>query len=162
MQLIAENTTIPIPKIHAYALSDDTRPLSSFLILQYIEGRKVSHGELKRLSDEQRTNLYTSLADVYIQIRRLEFPTIGCLSQGLSGFEVCKRLVTIDLNMQELEGLAPHYIQNRYCGGSTTLTSANEYITMLLEIADNAFARDRSPISQEEAEDRLYHLYIFR
>jgi hypothetical protein len=33
---------------------------------------------------------------------------------------------------------------------------------MLLEIADNAFAGDRSPISQEKGEDRLYHLHIFR
>lgn len=64
--------------------------------------------------------------------------------------------------MQELEGLAPRSIQSRYCGSGTTLTSANEYITMLLEIADNAFAGDRSPISQEEGEDRLYHLHIFR
>ncbi|KAH6722167.1 kinase-like domain-containing protein [Leptodontidium sp. MPI-SDFR-AT-0119] len=161
MQLIAENTTIPIPKIHAYALSDETEPLSSFLILQYVEGRKRTHAELKRLSDEQRTNLYSSLADVYIQIRRLEFPSIGCLMQGLGGFKVCKRLVSIDLNLQELDGLAPHNIQSRYCGSSNTLTSASEYITMLLEIADNAFAGDRSPISQDEAEDRLYHLHIF-
>jgi len=64
--------------------------------------------------------------------------------------------------MQELEGLAPHDIQSRYCGSDTTLTSANEYVKMLLEVADNAFARDRSPISQEEGEDRLYHLHIFR
>ncbi|KAH7363987.1 phosphotransferase enzyme family protein [Rhexocercosporidium sp. MPI-PUGE-AT-0058] len=164
MQLIAQKTTIPIPKIHAYALGDDDagKPLSSFLILQYIEGQKLTHADLRKLSDEQRTNLYTSLADVYIQLRRLDFPSIGCLMQGLDGFKVCKRTVTIDLNMQELEGRAPHCVQSRYCGSGTTLTSANKYITMLLEISDNAFAGDRSPISQEEGEDRLYHLHIFR
>ncbi|RDL31083.1 uncharacterized protein BP5553_09872 [Venustampulla echinocandica] len=88
MQLIAEKTTIPIPKIHACALGDDTKPLSSFLMFQYVEGRKLTHADIKILSDEQRTRLI--------------------------------------------------------------LTSANYYITMLLKIADNAFAKDRIPISQEE------------
>ncbi|KAG4428691.1 hypothetical protein IFR05_015829 [Cadophora sp. M221] len=162
MLLVAEKTTIPIPKIHAYALSDDTGPLSSFLILQYIEGRKLTHTDLRGLSDEQCTRLHTSLAGIYAQLRRLEFPSIGCLTRGSGGFEVCKRTVSIDLNMQELEGLAPRCIQSRYYGSGSTLTSATEYVAMLLEIADNAFAGDRSPISQEEGEDQLYHLHIFR
>ncbi|KAL3421702.1 hypothetical protein PVAG01_05858 [Phlyctema vagabunda] len=42
-----EKTTIPIPKIHAYNLSDNTQPRSSFLILQYIEGRKLTDANLK-------------------------------------------------------------------------------------------------------------------
>ncbi|PVH69409.1 hypothetical protein DL98DRAFT_541634 [Cadophora sp. DSE1049] len=160
--LIAKKTTIPIPKIHAYALSDDTRPLSSFLILQYIEGRKLTHTDLRGLSDEQCTRLHTSLAGIYAQLRRLEFPSIGYLTRRSDGFKVCKRTVSIDLNMQELEGLAPRCIQSRYYGSGSTLTSATEYVAILLKIADNTFTGDRSPISQEEGEDQLYHLHIFR
>ena len=98
----------------------------------------------------------------FVQLRRLEFPAIGCLTRGSQGFKVCKRTVSIDLNMQELEGLAPRSIQSRCSGIGSTLTSANDFVEMLLEIAENAFAGDRSPISQEEGEDQLYHLHMFR
>jgi hypothetical protein len=74
---------------------------------------------------------------------------------------VYKRTVIIDLNIQELEGLVLYSIQSRYCSSGITLTSANEYIIILLEITDNTFARDCSLILQEEGEDYLYHLYIF-
>ncbi|KAH8587052.1 hypothetical protein B0O99DRAFT_640879, partial [Bisporella sp. PMI_857] len=36
----------------------------------------------------------------YIQLRRLEFFSIRCLAQRPDGLEVCKKKVTIDLNMQ--------------------------------------------------------------
>lgn len=64
--------------------------------------------------------------------------------------------------MQELEGLSPSKIQDSYYSSDGTLFSANKYLAMLLQIADNAFSKGRSTISQEEAEDHLYHLHIFR
>ncbi|KAK7429709.1 hypothetical protein QQZ08_003735 [Neonectria magnoliae] len=163
MKLVAEKTTIPIPKIHAYALGDSSEPLSSFVILDYVEGQELSSAQLKTLSDEQRTRLYTSLADIHIQLRRLEFPSIGCLTRGTDGFEVCKKTVTIDINMQELEDLQPSKIQASYYGDSGLLTSANDYVEMLLETAYNAFVEGRSSVLEEdEGEDALYHLHLFR
>ncbi|KAF4626308.1 hypothetical protein G7Y89_g11853 [Cudoniella acicularis] len=162
MQLVADRTTIPIPRIHAYALGDGPELFPSFLILEYVEGLKLTYADFKKLSDEQRTRLYTSLADIYIQLRRLEFPSIGCVTREPDGFEVRKRTVTIDLNMQELEGLAPSEIQDAYYSASGTLTSANDYIAMLLQIADNAFSKGCGTVSEEEGEDHLYHLHLFR
>ncbi|KAH6716161.1 phosphotransferase enzyme family protein [Leptodontidium sp. MPI-SDFR-AT-0119] len=162
MQLVADKTTIPLPKIYAYSLDDGPEPLSSFLILEYVEGQKLSSVKLKTLSDEQRTHLYTSLADIHIQLRRLEFPSIGCLTCGPDGFEVRKKTATIDINMQELEGLEPSKIQTSYYDDSGLLTSANDYVAMLLQIANNAFVEGRSSVWERgQGEDALYHLHMF-
>jgi hypothetical protein len=121
-----------------------------------------SCARLKTLSDEQRKRLYTSLADIYIQLRRLEFPSIGCLAHGPEGFHVRKKSATIDINMQELEGLQPSKIQNSY-NDRGSLTSANDYVAMLLQITDNAFAEGQNSVSErDQGEDALYHLHIFR
>ncbi len=71
-RLVAEKTTIPIPKLHAYRLgvADDNRPLSSFLILEYVEGKQLDYFKYRALSDEQKHRLFVSLADIYIQLRR--------------------------------------------------------------------------------------------
>ncbi len=122
----------------------------------------MTYADVKKLSDEQRIRLYTSLADMYIQLRRLDFPSIGCLVRRPQGYQVRKRVNTIELNMQELEGLASSEIQNLYYGASGTLSSANEYVAMLLQIADNALSKGPGTPSQEEGEDLLYHLHIFR
>ncbi|KAK7415903.1 hypothetical protein QQZ08_012215 [Neonectria magnoliae] len=162
MQLIAEKTTIPLPKIYAYQLGDDSEPLSSFVILEYVDGRPLSAAEVDSLSVDQQTRLYTSLADIYIQLRRLIFPSIGCLTWGSSGVEVLKQTATIDLNMQDLEGLRPSEIQTRY-GQGGVLSSATDYTTMLLNLADNALSKSRSRIlKQDQGEDVLYHHHLFR
>lgn len=74
-----------------------------------------------------------------------------------------KKTVTIDINMQELEGLQPSKIQTSFYNDRGLLTSANDYVAMLLQIADNAFAEGRSSVFEEDqGEDALYHLHIFR
>lgn len=64
--------------------------------------------------------------------------------------------------MQELEGLAPSKIQDQYYSIGGTFALANNYVVMLLQIADNVFSEGLGTRSQEEGEDHLYHLYMFR
>lgn len=162
-RVVASQTTIPIPRLIAYSLGDGPGPLSSFLILEFVDGQKLDPRQLKKLTEEQQTNLYTSLADIYIQLRRLEFSSIGCLGSGPAGIQVEKRTISLDINMQELEGLEPSIIQNSYYGPAGRLTSANRYVAMLLDISDNAFARGRgSVLDEDEGADALYHLHLFR
>ncbi|KPM42267.1 hypothetical protein AK830_g4251 [Neonectria ditissima] len=162
MQLVAAKTTIPLPRIIAYEFGDDSDPLTSFVILEYIVGEPILAHQLSSLPPDQRTRLYTSLADVYIQLRRLTFPAIGCLTRQGDDFAVRQNPTTIDLNRQELEGLRPSAIQARY-GTNGILGSANEYAAMLLQLAGNAFENSRSIISsQEQGEDALYHQHLFR
>ncbi|RFU29458.1 hypothetical protein B7463_g6868, partial [Scytalidium lignicola] len=163
MQLIANNTIIPLPKIHAYSLDSSPEPLSSYLILEYIDGERLSYQHLGKLSNEQKDNLYTSLADIYLQLRRLEFPSIGRLTRHQDKFEVRKRITTIDINVQELEGLQPSRVQDSFYGEKGVLNCADDYIEMLLQIADNAFTEGRSTVwEKSQGEDALYHHYIFR
>ncbi|KAK8128145.1 hypothetical protein PG984_009253 [Apiospora sp. TS-2023a] len=64
--------------------------------------------------------------------------------------------------MQEVEGICPSKIQSAYWKGGR-LTSANAYVSMLLDIADNAFDKSRSSVSDEQyGAEALYHLRIFR
>ncbi|GAB1311844.1 hypothetical protein MFIFM68171_02054 [Madurella fahalii] len=163
MRVVASKTTIPIPRLIAYALGDGPEPLSSFLILEFVKGQKLDLRKLKKLPDEQQANLYTSLADIYVQLRRLEFPSIGCLESGPDGIQVNKKTMSLDINMQELEGLQPSTIQASYYDPDGHLRSANKYVAMLLDISDNAFARGRgSVLGEEEGGDALYHLHLFR
>ncbi|KPM39087.1 hypothetical protein AK830_g7477 [Neonectria ditissima] len=155
---IAANTDIPIPKIHAYAIRDDSDPISSFIILEYISGEKLSWARLNSLSPADRESLHTSIADIYIQLRRLEFPSIGCLTPGPDGIRVGKKTMSIDINMQELEGLHPSKIQD----SSPDKSSANEHIETLLQIAENALIKGRSSITDERGPEYLYHMSIFR
>lgn len=165
--MIAEKTTIPVPKIVAYALGDGDDPLSSFLILEYVQGRHLSFGQLGTLSETQQTRLYTSLADIYIQLRRLEFRSIGRLTHDPAHpgeYQVGNQTTSIDINAQELEGLQPSEVQAAYCNNPDgVLASANQYVAMLLDIADNAFIRGpRNVWEQSQGEEALYHLAIFR
>ena len=144
-------------------MGDGPSPILSFLILQYVEGHKLAYSDVKGLSEEQRACLFTSLADIYIQLRRLEFSAIGCLVRAGGSYQVGKRANSIELNMQALEGLSSSAIQGiDYNAGAGTLTWANGHVAMLLHIADNAFAKGPGAPSREEAEDDLYHLHIFR
>jgi Phosphotransferase enzyme family len=85
------------------------------------------------------------------------------LTRGPEGFDVRKKTNTIDMNMQELEGLQPSNIQTSFYNDKSLLTSANNYVAMLLQIADNAFVEGRSSVfEKDQGEDALYHLHIFR
>jgi len=65
--------------------------------------------------------------------------------------------------MQELEGLKPSNIQSAFYNDKGVLTSANDYVAMLLQVADNAFVNGRNSVSEkDQGEDALYHLHIFR
>lgn len=163
-RLIASKTTIPIPKLIAYALGDGPDPLSSFLILEFVEGQKLNGRTFRDLPEELLTNLYTSLADIHIQLRRLEFPSIGCLGFGPGGeIQVVKKNKSIDINVQELEGLQPSKIQASYYDPDGRLASANKYTEMLLDIADNAFVQGRGIVLDEaQGGEALYHLHVFR
>lgn len=117
---------------------------------------------MKTLSSEQQNNLYASFADIHIQLRRLEFTSIGCLIKDADGFNVRKKTTSIDINVQELEGLQPSKIQDSFHGDNGSLTSANGYSDMLLQIANNAFVNGRSSVTdKEQGEDALYHLHLF-
>lgn len=161
MSLIAERTSIPIPKIIAYSLTETCDPLSTYIIMEYVGGGTLSLERLKNATATQRDTLYTSLANVYLQLRRLEFPAIGRLAQCTKGVGVCRRALTIDVNGLQIEGLNPFATQASYHAKKDSLLSANDYIAMRLQISWNAFLKSRDNIEIGMADSVLYHLNLF-
>ena len=160
LRLVAERTKIPIPRIQTCSLlCDNPGVITQFMILEYVEGRTLSEVGLKTLSDEQRQHLYNQLACIYIQLRRLEFSSIGVLSCGPNGIDVCTRLISIGLNEQELEGLQPSCI---HAGSRGRLVSASDYVCLLLNIAKNAFEKGKKSVyNEEDGNETLYNLHQF-
>lgn len=159
-RLVAAKTNIPIPRIHAYS-APRAENILSFIILDYVPGRTLFDVKLSTLSDHERRHLYDQLADIYIQLRRLEFMSIGALSCDSTGFGVHKMPISISTNEQELEGLGPWEIQASY-GSRGVLTSASSYASMLMHVARNAFEKSRKSVySEADGNETLYNLHMF-
>lgn len=143
-------------------MDDGSEPLSTFLILEFIQGDRISFAHMQNMTSEQRANPYTSLADIYMQLRRLEFPSIGNLVPHPHGFRVGKMNMSMDINMQEVEGLEPSVIQAFFYSKKGLLMSVNDHVSMLQKIAYNAFFRSRIGVEEDMGADALYHLDMFR
>ncbi|CAG9986456.1 unnamed protein product, partial [Clonostachys byssicola] len=164
MELVYERTSIPIPQVIAYAIDDTSKTFPTFMILEYMEGEKLTHKTYEEFTQEQLLQFYVSLADIFIQLRRLEMDAIGRLTHREDGsFTVDRPIATIDINAQALERLQPSQVLARY-GGGGPLRSAGDYIDMLHDLADNAFAQSRSSVPEGDGigEEYLYHLHSFR
>lgn len=123
----------------------------------------LSSTQVEKLNSQEREQLYTSLADIYIQLRRLEFPSIGRLEQTQSshGFQVGQKAATIDINMQQLEGLDPFAVQDAHSDDRGCMQSATAYANMLLDIGYNAFFKSRNAVEIGMGRDAVYHHYLF-
>ncbi|KAK8128144.1 kinase-like protein [Apiospora sp. TS-2023a] len=51
MRLVSQSTTIPVPRVIAHRVGDTPDPLSSFVILEYVEGKRLSYKDVKEISD---------------------------------------------------------------------------------------------------------------
>ncbi|ROT39961.1 kinase-like protein [Sodiomyces alkalinus F11] len=163
MRLVSERTTIPLPRIIASSLDGGVCEIPSFLILEYVQGTALSDIKIIKLEPSERTVLQEELASIYAQLRRLTFPSIGALSFASGGdVEVAQGPVSIEFNMQDLEGIEPWKIRD-FRGRQGIMSSATSYVLSLLDIMQNAF--ERSPASIGDEEDgcmTLYYLARFR
>lgn len=113
-------------------------------------------------------HVYQQLADVYVQLRQLEFPQIGAL--GLPSREaalscnpeevcVCNRPLSIEVALQELDGLQPGaiFLPQR------TLSTAREYVDGLLGLADNKLEKEPDQgMDEDKPASILYTAHHFK
>ena len=161
-RLLLERTTIPIPRVFSSRSEIHPDPLSTFIIMEYIDANVLSPIQLMDLEDDQKKELYKSLANIYIQLRRQEFPAIGRLHQTTEGIHSLGKTASVDINIQQLEGLEPFSIQEQFgaaSGGS--MRSANDYASMLLRIGFNAFLKSQNAVGEDMARSYIYHQHIF-
>jgi hypothetical protein len=179
---VSAKTTIPIPKVHAYAFSDTGLNGLPFIIMDYVDGRGLKDLDfpnadtwgLMLVGGPQTAaakRLHQQLADVYLQLRQLEFPRIGALGlpsrgAGDSGLScsadeitVCNRPLSIDISDQELDGLEPGEV----FPPRRTFSTAKEYVDGLLWLADNKLEKEKDQnMDEDEPASVLYATHHFK
>ncbi|KAK4031407.1 hypothetical protein C8A01DRAFT_51498 [Parachaetomium inaequale] len=114
-------------------------------------------------------HLHRQLADVYVQLRQLEFPRIGALglcSRDVSALtcnpqeiSVCNRPLSIDMALQELDGLQPGNI----FPPRKTLSTASEFVGGLLRLAHNKLEKELDQgMDEDEPASILYAAHHFK
>ncbi len=154
-----------MPAIRAYSLDGADSPLSRYLILDYVAGTQLSAVSIPSLDEDKKSQLYTSLARILLQLRRLTFPSFGRLYRagGDEELRVSNDIATKDTNTQELEGLDPRRIQQQCYGGERdTLPTAAQYTDTLIRTAYNAFFQGADSVDPDMIDSSLYHLDLFR
>ncbi|KID96065.1 phosphotransferase enzyme family protein, partial [Metarhizium majus ARSEF 297] len=153
MRYVATKTTIPVPRVYAYSLSDDNMIKSPFLIMNYVEGKTLHELRFqrgKRTPDFQVRQVYKQIGDINLQLRHLEFPTIGALGLPERSTEllnacnpdsiaVQNRPLTLNMAMQAAEGYQPDTIIEQ----GKTFQTAREFVAALIRLSENQF--NRSP-----------------
>jgi hypothetical protein len=105
MRLIRRNTTIPAPSVIAWGLAaDNPLGLGLFIIADFIEGEslgailKEPESEILRsdLSDDDLDTIYRQIANIILELSKLNFPRIGSLSEmGDGSVTIDSRPVTL-------------------------------------------------------------------
>ncbi|RDL30802.1 uncharacterized protein BP5553_10147 [Venustampulla echinocandica] len=161
MNFVQQKTTIPIPRIHGYAIKSQSQVGFAYVVIDYIEGDTLFDIGLSSLDESQKSYLYSQLADIFIQLRSHEFSCVGSLSIPKNNSEgyIIRRPLSIDLNQQELEGLQPGHISHL----DDTYASAVDYVYSQMQLVLNWFSKGRnSVLSEFDAEIALYDLYQFQ
>lgn len=90
------------------------------------------------------SRVYDQLADIYIQLRGLEFSEIGSLGMPTPdspAITIRHRPLPIEVALQEVEGLDPM----TFFPKGKTLTTDREYIKALVDLGHNRLARTQDP-----------------
>lgn len=135
--------------------------MTTFLILEYIDGKHLRTAELEIIAPHEKLNLLSSLADIYVQLRQQEFPTIGRLNGSTSEPSVGQKTVSIEMNMLQLEGLTPFSLQDTYHNEHGVLRSATSYTNMLLCIGYNAFVKSSDAVEDGMGLEAVYNYSLF-
>lgn len=149
---VAEKTTIPVPKIHAWSYEADSPIGHAFIIMDYIQGVPLSALHF-RMSEKwlptsngrspSLSRVYDQLADVFIQLRGLEFPEIGALglpTPESPGIAIRHRPLSVEVALQEVEHLDPTV----FFPENTMFKTTRDYITALVKLGFNRVRKTRN------------------
>ncbi|KAK1765089.1 hypothetical protein QBC33DRAFT_594069 [Phialemonium atrogriseum] len=168
-----KNTTIPIPDVIAYSYVAESPIGVAFIIMECIEGTTLHvlgfrQGQTWESRNPCQQNpglahVHNQLADMYIQLRGLEFPEIGALGMPTIATEdirIHHQPLPIEVLLQHVEGLDP----SQYFLEKKTFKTSSEYIRALVNLASNQLKKTQDPDfgpHAEGARDVLYAYYHF-
>ncbi|KJZ78815.1 hypothetical protein HIM_01588 [Hirsutella minnesotensis 3608] len=125
MEFLRQNTSIPIPHVHSWGLTEDSpHRFGPFIIMDYIEGTLLStvlkkpglgnHEDIVLNPDIDHSildKIYRQIGGYLLQLSKLTFSSIGAISRGPADWAVTKRPLTY--NMNELATVAG-YPEDRF------------------------------------------------
>ncbi|KAL4899567.1 hypothetical protein BDW74DRAFT_109910 [Aspergillus multicolor] len=88
MDLIRSKTTVPVPKVYGYELSDDNAVRAAFTLMQVIPGFSVLDAEGAyggRAPVDKRKRFIEKVAGIQVQLSSIRFPQIGKIIRRLDG-----------------------------------------------------------------------------
>ncbi|KAM5346690.1 hypothetical protein ACJ41O_009695 [Fusarium nematophilum] len=157
MMYVSQKTTIPIPKIHAWSYEAPSPIGHAFIIMDHVEGTSLSAllfcrdprwafnpSPDSRYRSPDLTRVHDQIADVYIQLRDLEFPEIGALGMPTSDsptIAVRHRPLPMEVALQEVENLDP----TAFFPKGKTFQNGREYLEALINLNRNRLVKSRDP-----------------
>jgi hypothetical protein len=180
MRYVSAKTTIPIPRVHAYAFSDTGLNGLPYIIMDYVDGRSLKDLDygtgptwgylmVGNAQTPASKRLHEQLADVYVQLRQLQFPKIGALglpsrdtsalSCDADQIHVSNRPLLIDMALQEIDGLDP----GKILPPRNPLNTAKAFADALLSLAANKLEKEADQeLDEKEPGTVLYAAHHFK
>ncbi|KAF9894788.1 hypothetical protein FE257_004409 [Aspergillus nanangensis] len=149
MKFVARHTPIPVPRVIAYGKSS-TNPtgLGPFIIMTWVEGRKMSSilrkdgcggGELDpHLDAAVLEALYGQMAEILLELWKLDFDCIGSLGQAEMSGKVAVDRRPAGLGMSEVARTCD---LSDVVGRARVYHSSADYVYSLLELQGTHLAR---------------------
>ncbi|KAI9674963.1 MAG: hypothetical protein M1817_001369 [Caeruleum heppii] len=161
MKYVAQHTTILLPKIHGYGFGGDYPTGLPFVILEFVEDTRLVDAKYHDHDAPPRVTLYRQLADIFVQLRRLEFKHVGALTLDEHGEPTFAphRSLGVDFNDGQLDEQDPASL----LGPHDVFTSTRAYVRFLVQMAFHNFLRQRDVVGTEKnAQVQLYALHRMR
>ncbi|KAI9826624.1 MAG: hypothetical protein M1832_006220 [Thelocarpon impressellum] len=161
MKYVAEHTTIPLPKVYGYGFGGDYPTGLPFVLLEYIHGHTLIDAKYNTLDPARKRYLYRQLADIFIQLRQLEFDHMGALTLDEHGNPAFtnNRPLGIDFNDDQVDGQDPA----RMLKPHDVFTSTKASVRYLMKQAFHNYLRQRDAVGNEgNAKNHLYALHRMR
>lgn len=125
IQYLERNTRIPVPHIRAYGnnahLTSNGARTQSFLITDLIPGEALNKKALLTAEQEQKRAFYSQLINIFVELRKLQFPLIGSLIPDPNGRPdpvlgpvMSMSAATLRLHPQPTFSSAKDYMRNQF------------------------------------------------
>lgn len=171
MKLIQDKTTVPVPFILYYGTrQDSTLNIGPFIIMEYVKHERDLGEALNvpgrdaqeppyldpNIDSIKLEKLYRQMADILIQLTRLEFPAIGAVEETAeSTWEVTRRPLSMFMTELVRVGSFP-----RAKLPISTFKTASDYFESLAQLHIDHLIHQRNDIV--ESEDDCRRKYVAR
>ncbi|KAI1363038.1 phosphotransferase family protein [Xylaria arbuscula] len=176
MRYIAENTTIPVPKVYHYGTAaENPIGIGPFIIMEYIEHEMTMSEALAdpldpddyhvldpNVSEHKLNLLYRQMANILLQLSRLTFPRIGSLVEHEDGkISVSGRPLTQNMNsLVQLTDMPSTLLPS----SSQTYENAKEWYSALadMHMTQLVFQHNDAVEDEDDARDKYVARQLFR